>query len=87
VEAEEGVGTARTGCSSTSSTAPGRSPAPDLNEFAAGAEPNFGVRANGMRITAVMAGTNAEAIGFKPGDLVVSINGGVCRRRSTSWSS
>ena len=50
-------------------------PLPDLNEFAAGAEPNFGVRANGMRITSVMAGSNADKIGLKPDDWVLSING------------
>jgi hypothetical protein len=48
---------------------------PDLNDFAAGAEPNFGVRSNGMRITAVAPGSNADLIGLKPGDLVLGING------------
>jgi hypothetical protein len=46
-----------------------------LNDFAAGAEPNFGVRAAGMRITSVLAGSNAEAFGLKAGDLVLGING------------
>jgi pimeloyl-ACP methyl ester carboxylesterase len=50
-------------------------PLADLNEFPSGTEPNFGVRSSGMKITAVLAGSNAEAIGLKPDDLVVSING------------
>jgi pimeloyl-ACP methyl ester carboxylesterase len=50
-------------------------PLPDLNELSAGSEPNFGVRTSGMRITSVQAGSNAEQIGLKSGDLVVSING------------
>lgn len=48
---------------------------PDLNDFTAGAEPNFGVRSNGMRVTTVLAGSNAQAFGLQPGDLVVAING------------
>lgn len=50
-------------------------PLPDLNERVAGTEPNFGVRASGMRVTAVLAGTNAEVMGLLPDDLVLSING------------
>jgi hypothetical protein len=48
---------------------------PDLNEFPAGSQPNFGVRTSGMRITSVLEGSNAEQIGLKSGDVVVSING------------
>jgi len=48
---------------------------PDLNNFTAGEEPNFGVRSNGMRVTAVLTGSNAQAFGLQPGDLVVAING------------
>ena len=48
---------------------------PDLNNFVAGEEPNFGVRANGMRVTTVLTGSNAQAFGLQPGDLVVAING------------
>lgn len=48
---------------------------PDLNNFVAGQEPNFGVRANGMRVTTVLTGSNAQAFGLQPGDLVVAING------------
>ena len=48
---------------------------PDLNHFTAGEELNFGVRASGMRVTAVLAGSNAERFGLRPADLVVAING------------
>lgn len=48
---------------------------PDLNDFVAGEEPNFGVRAEGMRITAVRPGSNAQTFGFEPGDIVRRING------------
>jgi hypothetical protein len=48
---------------------------PDLNDFEAGSEPNFGVRANGMRVTSVLPGTNADALGLKSGDVVLAING------------
>jgi hypothetical protein len=50
-------------------------PLPDLNEVAAGTSPNFGVRASGMQITAVLKGSNAERLGFLPGDVVETING------------
>ena len=49
-------------------------PLPDLNEVASRTSPNFGVRATGMRITAVTKGSNAEALGLLPGDLVESVN-------------
>jgi len=48
---------------------------PDLNHFTAGEELNFGVRASGMRVTSVLAGSNAQRFGLQPGDLVVAING------------
>lgn len=51
------------------------SPLPDVNELPSGAEMNFGVRTNGMRITSVLPGSNADQIGLKPGDWVLSING------------
>lgn len=50
-------------------------PLVDLNDLSAGTQTNFGVRANGMRIVSVIAGSNAEKMGFKQGDAVVSING------------
>lgn len=50
-------------------------PLPDLNEFESGAQLNFGVRSNGMRITSVVAGSNADKIGLTPDDWVLSING------------
>lgn len=50
-------------------------PLADLNDFEAGSEPNFGVRAAGMRVTSILPGSNADAIGLKPGDLVLGING------------
>jgi hypothetical protein len=52
-------------------------PLPDLNEMASRTSPNFGVRAEGMRITSVIKGSNAEALGLLPGDLVDSVNGRV----------
>ena len=52
-------------------------PLPDLNEMASRTSPNFGVRAEGMRVTAVIKGSNAEALGVLPGDIVDSVNGRV----------
>jgi hypothetical protein len=52
-------------------------PLPDLNEIIARTSPNFGVRASGMRITAVTKGSNADNLGLLPGDLVESVNGRV----------
>lgn len=56
--------------------APARADAdlPDLNNFVAGEEPNFGVRSNGMRVTTVLASSNAQTFGLQPGDLVAAIN-------------
>ncbi len=48
---------------------------PDLNDRMAGEQPNFGVRATGMRVTSVMKGSNAERIGLLPGDIVLGVNG------------
>ncbi len=47
---------------------------PDINNFDAGREPNFGLRSTGMRVATVLPGSNALAFGFQPGDVVVSIN-------------
>lgn len=48
---------------------------PDINNMDAGREPNFGLRSTGMRVTTVLPGSNAIDFGFKPGDVVVEING------------
>ncbi len=48
---------------------------PDLNDFTFGTETNFGVRVEGLHITWVVPGTNADTLGFQPGDTVISING------------
>ena len=47
---------------------------PDINMMAAGAEPNFGLRSSGMRVVAVLPGSNAATFGFHPDDVVASIN-------------
>ena len=52
-------------------------PLPDLNEVAGRTSANFGVRATGMRINVVTKGSNADALGLLPGDLVESVNGRV----------
>src|SRR5262249_35191055 len=52
----------------------GGTPLPDLNDLKAGSHPNFGVRADGMRIVSVADGSNAAAFGLKSGDVVVSVN-------------
>jgi poly(3-hydroxybutyrate) depolymerase len=46
----------------------------DVNDFVSGSEPNFGIRAAGMRVTAVTAGSNAASFGLLPGDIVAKIN-------------
>ncbi|OFW24097.1 MAG: hypothetical protein A3H97_18370 [Acidobacteria bacterium RIFCSPLOWO2_02_FULL_65_29] len=74
--AEEGVGT-RAHWLVIDALGPRRiaAPLPDLNDFAAGAELNFGVRSNGMRLTSVIPGSNADVLGLEPGDRVLAING------------
>ncbi|MEP7118574.1 MAG: hypothetical protein ABI880_13375 [Acidobacteriota bacterium] len=47
---------------------------PDINLVTSGEEANFGVRSSGMRVAAVLPGSNAAAFGLLPGDLVTSIN-------------
>lgn len=51
------------------------SPLPDLNDRTTGSELNLGARSAGMRVTSVLAGSNAEALGLLPDDLVIAING------------
>jgi predicted esterase len=47
---------------------------PDLNDFeSAATEPNFGIRASGTRVTAVIAGSNAESFGLRAGDVISRI--------------
>ena len=53
---------------------------PDINNFAGGSEPNFGLRSNGMRVASVLPGSNALDFGFQAGDVVQSINGRVLPR-------
>jgi poly(3-hydroxybutyrate) depolymerase len=50
-------------------------PLPDLNERVGPAEPDFGVRLNGARITGVVAGSNADSFGLNPGDVIARIDG------------
>jgi acetyl esterase/lipase len=47
---------------------------PNINNFNAGQEPNFGLRSAGMRVVSVLPGSNAMDFGFLPGDIVESIN-------------
>jgi len=47
---------------------------PDINNFSAGQEPNFGLRSSGMTVVSVLPGSNAMDFGFLPGDIVESIN-------------
>jgi poly(3-hydroxybutyrate) depolymerase len=52
-------------------------PLPDINERLGPAEPDFGVRVSGARITSVMAGSNADSFGLVAGDVIAKINGRV----------
>ena len=47
----------------------------DLNQFSTGPLPNFGLRVNGTTITSIADNSNASIYGFRPNDVVVSING------------
>src|SRR5262245_10306040 len=50
-------------------------PLPDLNDFAFGTETNLGVRVDGLRVMWVIPGTNADKMGIKTDDTVISVNG------------
>jgi hypothetical protein len=47
---------------------------PDLNEMTMAPAPDFGVRSIGTRINRVIAGSNADKIGLKSGDVLVRLN-------------
>jgi PDZ domain-containing protein len=47
---------------------------PDLNDYVGPAAPDFGVRASGHRVQRVVAGSNAEKMGVKPGDVLMHLN-------------
>ena len=53
----------------------GERPLDDPNLVASGSRLEFGVRSSGNRITRVVAGSNAERMGLKPGDALVRLNG------------
>lgn len=50
-------------------------PLADLNDVVSGRELNFGVTNSGMRVLEVVAGSNADTLGLRPGDLVQRVNG------------
>jgi hypothetical protein len=47
----------------------------DLNDLVAAPVANFGIRANGTRVTAVLSGSNAESFGIESDDVIIRING------------
>jgi hypothetical protein len=49
-------------------------PLPDLNRMPTRPALDFGIRGSGTRITRVVKGSNAEQIGLRSGDVVVTIN-------------
>ncbi len=55
-------------------------PLPDVNDVIGGEAPNFGLQTTGMRVTAVLAGSSAQAMGFRPDDVVLSVNARVLPR-------
>jgi acetyl esterase/lipase len=46
----------------------------DVNDLPRGSVPNFGIRATGARVTAVVRGSNADSFGLLPGDAIVRVN-------------
>jgi hypothetical protein len=49
-------------------------PLPDVNGMSTLPVPDFGIRASGPRINRVVRGSNAEQIGLRSGDVVLTIN-------------
>lgn len=47
---------------------------PDLNDYVGPAMPDFGVRTSGHRVMRVVAGSNAEKIGVRAGDVLMHLN-------------
>jgi predicted esterase len=48
---------------------------PDVNTMSTRPGPDFGIRGSGARINRVVNGSNAEQIGLRSGDVVLTING------------
>lgn len=49
-------------------------PLSDANERVGAAEPDFGVRVSGARLTSVISGSNADSFGLLPGDVIAKID-------------
>jgi hypothetical protein len=49
-------------------------PLPDVNRMSTRPSLDFGIRGSGTRINRVVKGSNADQIGLRPGDVVVTIN-------------
>lgn len=49
-------------------------PLPDVNDQLGVTVPEFGIRANGTTVTAVSAGSNADALHLLPGDVITRLN-------------
>src|SRR5262245_5099859 len=47
---------------------------PDVNRMSTKRSPDFGIRASGTRLNRVVKGSNAEQIGLRSGDVVLTIN-------------
>jgi membrane-associated protease RseP (regulator of RpoE activity) len=52
----------------------GAPPLPDVNRMSSRAGPDVGIRGSGARINRVVRGSNAEQIGLRSGDVVLTIN-------------
>jgi len=52
----------------------GQPPLPDVNRMPTRPAPDFGIRGSGPRINRVVNGSNAEQIGLRSGDVVLTIN-------------